>query len=106
MLRAIYHRVESCVRSNGAYSLLFAINAGVKQGEPLSPFLFILFINDMYENIMLQDKDAFTIEDLKIFILLFADDTVLISYTPEGLHSLLNQLHTYCNKWGISVNVD
>ena len=106
MLRAFYHRVESYVRSNGAYSLFFAINAGVKQGEPLSPFLFILFINDMYENIMIQDNDAFTIEDLKFFILLFADDAVLISYTAEGLQSLLNQLHSYCNKWGISVNVD
>ena len=106
MLRAIYHTVESCVRSNGAYSEFFASNAGVKQGVPLSPFLFILFINDMYKNIVIQDKDAFTIEDLTLFIMLFADDAVLISYTQEGLQSLLNQLHSYCYKWGISVNVD
>ena len=106
MLRAIYQTVESCVRSNGTYSEFFASNSGVKQGEPLSPFLFILFINDMYENIVIQDNDAFTIEDLKIFILLFADDIVLLSYNPEGLQSLLNQLHSYCVKWGISVNVE
>ena len=106
MLRAIYQTVESCVRSNGTYSEFFASNSGVKQGEPLSPFLLILFINDMYENIVIQDNDAFTIEDLKIFILLFADDTVLLSYTPEDLQSLLNQLHSYCVKWGISVNVE
>ena len=60
----------------------------------------------MYENIVIQDEDTFTVEDLKLFILLFADDAVLISYTLEGLQSLLNQLHSYCDKWGISVNVD
>ena len=55
---------------------------------------------------MIQDKHVFTIEDLKLFILLFADEAVLILYTPEGLQSLLDQLHSYCDKWGISVNVD
>jgi len=38
--------------------------------------------------------------------LLFADDTVLFSYTKPGLQTLLNKLHTYCNEWGITVNTD
>ena len=37
-------------------------------------------------------------------ILLFADDTVLLAYTSDGLQSLLNQLNNYCVKWGITVN--
>ena len=41
-----------------------------------------------------------------IFLLLFADDTVLFSYTKEGLQSLLYKLHRYCDKWGISANLD
>ena len=106
MLQAIYEKVQSCVRTEGNLSDSFESYSGVKQGEPLSPFLFILFINDMYENLVVNDGDAFTLNDLKIFILLFADDTVLISYTPEGLQNLINQLHRYCCKWGITVNTE
>ena len=105
MLRAIHEKVQSCVRTNGNYSDFFDSIAGVKQGEPLSPLLYILFIN-MYENIIVQDNDTFGIDDLRIFILLYADDTVLLSYTPDGLQILLNQLHSYCNKWGIRVNAE
>ena len=60
----------------------------------------------MYENLVIQDDDAFTLNDLKIFVLLFADDTALISYTPHGLQKLIDQLQAYCTKWGITVNTD
>ena len=80
--------------------------SGVKQGEPLSPLIFILFINDMYENLVIQDDDAFTLNDLKISILLLADDTVLISYAPHGLQNLIDQLQAYCTKWGITDYID
>ena len=106
MLRAIYEKVQSCVRNNGHLSDFLDSYSGVKQGEALSPLLFILSINDMYENLVIQDDDAFTLNDLKIFILLFADDTVLISYAPHGLQNLIDQLQAYCTKWGITVYTD
>ena len=43
---------------------------------------------------------------MQIFRLLLADDTVIFSYSKEGLHILLNNLHDYCTKWGISVSID
>ena len=51
-------------------------------------------------------QNYITLNELQIFLLLFADDTVLFSETPEGLQLLLDKLHTYCSKWGITVNVD
>ena len=41
-----------------------------------------------------------------IFLLLFDDDTVLFSETPEGLQLLLDKLCGYCCKWCITVNAD
>ncbi len=86
--------------------VIFSVFYGVKQGEPLSPLLFIFFINDMYNCLYDPDIEMFTLDDIKIFMLLFADDTVLFSYTKEGLQILLDKLYSYCNAWGVSVNTD
>jgi hypothetical protein len=106
LLKKIYESVKSCVRLNNEKSEFFDSFAGVKQGEPLSPFLFIFFINDMYNSLCDDRVEMFTMNEVKIFMLLFADDTVLFSYTKQGLQILLDKLHDYCNKWGISVNIN
>lgn len=45
------------------------------------------------------------IEQINIFLLLSADN-LAISETPNGLQKHLNTLHTYCEKWGLTVNID
>ena len=50
-VKAIYNSVELCVRSLGKFSDCFDSFVGVKQGEPLSPLLFILFLNDLSEEL-------------------------------------------------------
>lgn len=60
----------------------------------------------MEEYLKIDNIDFITIEEIQLFMLLFADDTVLFSYTENGLQQLLNKLHNYCNIWGISVNID
>ena len=101
MLQAIYKSVKSCVKVKGSLSEFFDSYMGVKQGEPLSPLLFIFFINDMSTYLHDNTADLVTIEELQIFLLLFADDTVIFSYTKEGLQILLNKLYEYCSKWGM-----
>ena len=46
-LQSMYSTVKSCVRVNGTLSEFFDSYMGVKQGQPLSPLLFIFFVNDM-----------------------------------------------------------
>ena len=106
MLQSMYNSVKSCVRVNGVLSDYFDSYMGVKQGEPLSPLLFVFFVNDMYKSFQGDDNDIFTLDEIQIFLLLFADDTVLFSYTKEGLQRLLNNMFSYCTQWGITVNTD
>ena len=39
-----------------------------------------------------------------MFTLLYADDTILKSESPENLQSMLNSLHVYCENWKLQVN--
>ena len=43
---------------------------------------------------------------LKIQILLYADDTVIFSESPEGLQKSLNCLAEYCKSWKLSINTE
>ena len=41
---------------------------------------------------------------LKMFILLYADDTVICTESIEDLQRALDAMSTYCNKWSLRVN--
>ena len=46
VIRNLYCKAKSCVKSNGKLSDYFNCNIGVRQGENLSPLLFAIFLND------------------------------------------------------------
>ena len=43
---------------------------------------------------------------LRLFVLLYADDTVLLSDSPAELQQVLSCLHDNCEKWQLQVNTD
>ena len=43
---------------------------------------------------------------LKMFMLLYADDTTICPESAEGLQQALDALSDYCDKWSLRVNVD
>jgi len=104
MILAIYQNVKSCIKdfNTMSYSGLFNVTLCVKQGEPLSPLLFILFINDVNDCI---HNNNLTENDLSIYMLLFADDFALFTTKPESLQLQLNALYDYSCKWGLKINV-
>ena len=60
--------------------------------------MFLFFVNDILNNIDTNIDGIFTINDVKLFILLFADDAVLFAETPHALQSMLDNLELYCNE--------
>lgn len=38
-------------------------------------------------------------------LIMYADDILLLSESPESLQNILDTLHEYCNDWKLSVNV-
>ena len=99
----MYSSVKLCIRQFSSLSDFFNSNVGVKQGEPLSPFLFLLYINDLADELRCGIDE--NLDELSIFLLLFADDLVIIAKSPEELQSLIDKLFVYWQEWNLSVNI-
>ena len=97
IIMSMYRCVRSKVYSNGQVSESFACKLGVRQGECFSPFLFAVYVNDLEYN-MRNTGSGITVNDMKIFLLLYVDDAVIFSETPTGLQSGINELQKYCER--------
>lgn len=110
----MYSNTKSCVRNGNEVTPMFTCNIGLKQGENCSPFLFALYLNDLEEFLASKNVDCLSkLHELcwdsigiyvKMFVILYADDTVLMSETPEGLQLMLDKFQEYCENWKLTVN--
>jgi len=100
----MYAVVRSCVRYNNHHSDFFESHIGLKQGDPSSPLLFMFFVNDLSLNINTDLDDIFTLNEIKYFLLLYADDQALFAKSPTALQSMINDLVNYCDTWGLTIN--
>ena len=102
----MYNSIKCCVKHFNNLSDFFECKMGLLQGEILSPILFSMFLNDIEMCFQEKPNEGISIDQLSIYLLLFADDAVIMSETAEELHVLLNQLELYCCKWNLILNVD
>ena len=74
-IRTFYSNVSSCVINNGFATNYFSVDRGVRQGDPLSPLLFILSLEVMACSIRQNDKiRGIKIKNEEVKLSLFADD--------------------------------
>lgn len=72
----------------------------------LSPFLFSLYVNDYEIEFIKEMCLPVELRDIALFLIMYADDTVLFSETEQGLQNMLDCLQQYTSKWKLKVNVD
>ena len=85
-------------------------------GRNSSPLLFSIFLNDLsiflepasnglnfIKNISTDIDDRLS-SVLKLHILLYADDTVLLAETLNDLQRCISLMEDYCYNWGLKIN--
>ena len=94
----LYQRKQR-ILLNGQYSSWAAIEAGVPQGSILGPLLFLIYINDLSDDLASNAK-------------LFADDTSLFSVvenmtkSANELNNDLTRISTWTFQWKMNFNPD
>ena len=102
----MYENIKSYVKVNGTCSNLFPRQIGLRQGENLNDVYDFFNNSDLLNgtNLPLPNHTSNVIYDyLKIFLLLYADDTVLIKDTAEDLQNSLNLYERYCQEWHLKL---
>ena len=94
------------VKLHGQLGEAFHSTCGVRQGDPLSPLLFSLFI-DRFEQFVQHRCPGVGVHlwGTLVQVLLYADDLVLLSESPQGLQQLLDVLQEFCQQYNMAVNV-
>ena len=104
-IMALYASVMGCVRTPEGISDIVHSTIGVKQGCPLSPTLFGMYVDEVSEYIDREGDRGAQLAGTWIPLLLYADDIVLISDSPEGMQRHLDALHSFAEDSGLSVNL-
>ena len=75
LIRVLYENVSSCVLNNGFSTGPFSLGRDVRQGDPLSPYLFIIALEVLATKIRNDDTiQGFKFGEENVKLNLFADD--------------------------------
>ena len=84
----------------------FKISLGVKQGDPSSPFFFNIYMDELCTNLPEIETEASIINDNKVRCLFWADDSLLISKSKQGLQKQIETVDQYCSDLKLTLNVE
>ena len=106
--RILYYGSESCVINNGIFSKFFKLERGCRQGDPISPYLFILASEILANSIRTHTFiKGICINNKEFRIGQYADDTFLfMDGTKNSLDSAINCLKEFENFSGLKINLD
>ena len=97
-LIAMYKTTQSVIGT-----ALITASVGVRQGSPTSCLLFVLFVNDLIKIIRERcGPDGFL---AWLHVMIFMDDTVILSTTRNGIKAKLGLLKEFCVTHGMKINV-
>ena len=103
--RSMYKNTKCAIKIDNKLTQFFPCKKGVRQGDPLSPSLFNIFLNDLFTMLRNGNCDPVTLNNADYLnALAYADDIVLLSTSKEGLQKAIDITEKYCQTWMLKIN--
>ena len=107
-IKTFYTDITSCISLNGQYSPWFPIERGVRQGDPCSPYLYLVCA-EILSLFLKQNKDikGIKIRDKETLLSQFADDTTLyLDGSEKSFNEVMFILAKFSEISGLKVNTE
>ena len=107
IVKALYQSPSFFVQDQYGASVSKTQNTGIRQGCPLSPYLFLLVMTCVDEDVRSRCSGHITasrIPGVQFDAVYYADDTILFSTTPRGLDELLKHMGICSSHYGLRIN--
>lgn len=107
-INILYKNINSCVQINGHLSEWFFLQRGCRQGDPISPYIFLLCA-EILAILIRNNKHikGIRVGDKEFVISQYADDTsCILDGSENSLKNTLLVLKFYADISGLGVNVD
>ncbi|CAF0805508.1 unnamed protein product [Adineta ricciae] len=105
LLQNIYEKSQSAVRIGNDYGEWFQTDVGTRQGDPLSPLLFIVYLERVMDQVR-QNTCGINVSGILINNLRFADDIDLIDEDLSSLQRQVELTKTAAEQSGLIVNIN
>ena len=105
VIKALYTSNSASIRIGDYMTESFSIESGVMQGSKLGPILFIIYINDLLEQLE-DSKLGVHIWNIVISALGFADDIILLADNVKNLQRLIDICAAWSKINGMDFNTD
>ena len=107
-INVFYKDISSAVIQSGHISPFFSVSRGCRQGDPLSPYLFIICAEFLAAKIR-NNKNikGIKVNKVEFRISQYADDTsIILDGTERSLNQTLLELERFSRISGLNVNFD
>jgi len=101
----VYEETRCVVRIGENISREFWVEKGVRQGCPMSPTLFNIYIADIEEELK-KGNGGIWVGNEKMWSIEYADDIVMLAEEEEGLRDMMRRVKRYIEGKRLELSVD